>query len=85
MEVSGKHHAPAALPQERKSVPLSRRLGGPQGRSGRVQRIEKYVGPDGILTSEHTVRGSVNNAIQDRHLIMKLRLSCDWTRPVVQK
>jgi hypothetical protein len=31
MEVSGQRHASAALPQ----VPLARRLGGPQSRSGR--------------------------------------------------
>ena len=32
----GQHHAPAALPPVKTRNPLHRRLGGPQGRSGRV-------------------------------------------------
>jgi hypothetical protein len=36
MEVSGRLHAPAALPPGKEPlVPLDRRLGGPQSRSGR--------------------------------------------------
>jgi hypothetical protein len=34
--VGGQHHAPAALPPGKTRYPLYRRLGGPQGRSGRV-------------------------------------------------
>jgi hypothetical protein len=37
--VSGQRHALAALPPGKKRYPLHRRLGGPQGRSGRVQKI----------------------------------------------
>ena len=37
MRVGGQRHAPAALPPARIQYPLYRRLGGPQGRSGRVQ------------------------------------------------
>jgi hypothetical protein len=39
MWVSGQRHAPAALPPGRERYPLYRRLGGPQGRSGRVRKI----------------------------------------------
>jgi hypothetical protein len=36
MEVSGQLHAPAALPPGKETlVPMDRRLGGPQSRSGR--------------------------------------------------
>ena len=39
MEVGGQRQAPAALPPEKTGYSLYRRLGGPQGRSGRVRRI----------------------------------------------
>jgi hypothetical protein len=37
--VDGQRHAPAALPPGKIRYPLHRRLGGPQGRSGRVRKI----------------------------------------------
>ena len=37
--VGGQRHAPAALPSGKTRYPLYRRLGGPQGRSGRVRKI----------------------------------------------
>jgi hypothetical protein len=39
MGVGGQRHAPAALPPGMTRYPLSRRLGRPQGRSGRVLKI----------------------------------------------
>jgi hypothetical protein len=39
MGVGGQRHAPAALPPEKTRYPLYGRLGGPQGRSGRVRKI----------------------------------------------
>jgi hypothetical protein len=39
MGVGGQRHAPAALPPVKRRYPLYRRLGGPQGRSGRVRKI----------------------------------------------
>ena len=39
MAVGGQRHAPAALPPGKTRYPLYRRLGGPQGRSGRVRKI----------------------------------------------
>ena len=38
MGVGGQRHAPAALPPGKTRYPLYRRLGGLQGRSGRVQK-----------------------------------------------
>ena len=38
MGVGGQHHAPAALTPGKARYPLYRRLGGPQGRSGRVRK-----------------------------------------------
>ena len=39
MGLGGQRHAPAALPPGKTRYPLYRWLGGPQGRSGRVQKI----------------------------------------------
>jgi hypothetical protein len=44
--VGGQYHAPAALPPEKTRSPLYRRLGGPQGRSGRVRKISPPLGFD---------------------------------------
>jgi hypothetical protein len=38
MGVGGQRHAPAALPPGETQYPFYRRLGGPQGRSGRVRK-----------------------------------------------
>ena len=38
-EVGGQRHAPAALPPGKTRYPMYRRLGGTQGRSGRVRKI----------------------------------------------
>ena len=37
--MGGQRHTPAALPPGKTRYPLCRRLGGPQGRSGRVRKI----------------------------------------------
>jgi hypothetical protein len=42
--VGGQHHAPAALPPGKTRYPLYKRLGGPQGRSGRVGKISPPTG-----------------------------------------
>ena len=39
MAVGGQRHAQAALPPVKTRYPLYRRLGGPQGRPGRVRKI----------------------------------------------
>jgi hypothetical protein len=44
--VGGQHHAPAALPPGKTRYALYRRLGGPQGRSGRVRKISPPPGFD---------------------------------------
>jgi hypothetical protein len=41
--VGGQHHAPAALPTGKTRYPLYRRLGGPQGRYGRVRKISSSM------------------------------------------
>jgi hypothetical protein len=66
MRVGNQHHSPAALPTGITRFPLYRRLGGPQGRSGRVLKIwpppgfdprtvqlvaSRYTGPRFILCS----------------------------------
>ena len=44
MGVGGQRHAPAALPPGKSRYPLYWRLGGPQGRSGRLQKISPAPG-----------------------------------------
>jgi hypothetical protein len=44
--VSGQRHTPAALPPGKSRYPLYSRLGGPQGRSGRVRKIPPPPGFD---------------------------------------
>jgi len=46
MGVGGQRNAPAALPPGKTRYPLYRRLGGPQGRCGRVQKICPPLGID---------------------------------------
>ena len=55
MGVGGQHQAPAALPLRKTRYPLYRRLGGFQGRSGRVRKISPPTGirpPDRPARSE---------------------------------
>ena len=51
--MGGQRHAPVALPPGKTRYPLYRRLGGPQGRSGQVQRISL---PTGIRFPHRPVR-----------------------------
>jgi hypothetical protein len=44
--MGGQHHTPAALPPRKTRYPLYRRLGGPQGWSGRVRKILPQLGFD---------------------------------------
>ena len=44
--MAGERHAPAALSPGKTRYPLYKRLGGPQGRSGRVLKISAPLGFD---------------------------------------
>ena len=46
MGVGDQRHTPAALPPGKTRYPLYKGLGGPQGRSGRVQKISPSQGFD---------------------------------------
>jgi hypothetical protein len=50
MGVGGQHHAPAALPPGKTRYPLYRRLGEPQGASGRMRQISPP--PTGIRSPD---------------------------------
>ena len=54
MGVGGQRHAPAALPWGKTRYPLYRRLGGPQGRSGRGRKISPP--PTGIRSPDRPAR-----------------------------
>jgi len=64
--VGGQRHAPAALPPGKTRYPLYRRLGGPQGRSGRETKISPLPGfdpPERPARSEALYRLSYPGAI----------------------
>jgi len=58
MGMGGQRHAPAVLPPVKTRYTLYRRLGGPQGRSGRVREISPSPGFDPrtvqLVTSRYT-------------------------------
>jgi hypothetical protein len=73
MGVGGQRYALAALPPVKTRYPLCRRLGGPQGRSGRVRKISPRTGirsPDRPAGSEslHRLRYPVPPANPCLHI-----------------
>jgi hypothetical protein len=73
--VGGQHHAPATLPPGKTRYPLYRRLGGPQGRSGRVRKIWP---PTGIRSPERPPRRLVYICIFVLQNLLTLYLSSNF-------
>ena len=69
--MGGKRHASAALPPGKTRLPLYKRLGGPQGRSGQVRKISP---PPGFDPRTAQLVASVYNdwAIQDHEIRVML-------------
>jgi len=68
MGVGGQRHVPAAVTQVKTQYTLCRRLGGPQGRYGRVQKISSPTwiqSPDRPARSEWLYRPTPKNKILD--------------------
>ena len=64
--VGGQRHALATLPPGKTRYPLYRRLGGPQGRSGRVRKISP---PTGIRSPDRPARSeSLYRLLYPNHL-----------------
>jgi len=61
MRVGGQRHAPVALPPGTTRYQLYWRLGGPQGRSGRVRKISPPPGFDARTVQPVTSRSCYNN------------------------
>ena len=81
--MGGQRHAPAALPPGKTQYPLYRRLGGPQGRSGRVRKISppqgfdpRTVQPEASRYTDWAIPAHINNNI---HMYFTLRVSCGKT------
>ena len=86
MWVGGQHHAPPALPAGNTRYPLYRRLGGPQGRSGRLRKILPPTGirsPDRPARSESLYRLSYPSPLSKHSIVKKNPLKCN--RPVLLK
>ena len=77
MGVGGQHHAPAALPLGKTRYPLYRRLGGPQGRSGRVRKIWP---PTGIRSPDRPARSE--SLYRLRYCVVSIQI---WTRIFKQR
>ena len=73
MGVGGQHHAPAALPPVKTRYPLYRRLGWPQGRSGRERKISP---PTGIRSPDRPTRSELLYRLSC--LIPRSRISLNW-------
>jgi len=71
MGVDGQCQAPAALPPGKTLYPLYRRLGGPQGRSGWVQKISPPPGFD--PWSVHPVASRYTDCAIPAHFLGKIR------------
>ena len=83
MGLGGQQHAPATLPTGKAQYPLYRRMGGPQGRSGRVRKISPPPGFDPRTVqpvasrytdwaiAAHPCRGYVRNQGQETKLLNK--------------
>jgi len=65
MVVGGQSHAPAALLPGKTRYPLYRRLGGPQGRSGRVRKISS---PTGIRSPDRPARSAEESEDSNKNL-----------------
>ena len=63
------HHAPAALPPGKARYPLYRRLGGPQGRTGRVRKISPPPSPTGIRSPDRPSRSVSLYRLSYRHAV----------------
>ena len=68
MGVGGQHHAAAPLPPGKTRYPLYRRLGGPQGRSGRMRKISlPPPGFDPRTVASHYTDWAIATAISRVH------------------
>jgi hypothetical protein len=69
MGVGGQRHVPAALPPGKTRYPLYRRLGGPQGQPGWVQKISSPPGFDPRtvqpVASRYTDRANPAHSIRE--------------------
>ena len=66
--VGGERHAPANLPPGNTRYPLYRRLGGPQGRSGRVRNVSSPPGFDPRIVQ--TVASRYTDYAISAHLLL---------------
>jgi len=69
--VSGQQHAPAALPLGKTRYPFYRRLGGPQGRSGRAENLVP-AGTFLIVLVQNNV-GVIINTVHDNKKNVHIR------------
>ena len=78
MGVGGQHHTPAALHSGKTQYPLYRRLGGPQGRSGRARKISPPTGirsPDRPARSESLYRLSATGRDESSGELLRNRVN----------
>jgi hypothetical protein len=77
MGVVGHRHVPAALPPGMTGYPLYRRLGGPQGRSGRLRKISP---PSGFAV-QHVASRYTDYAIPVHRCQLRLNIEGNFKEP----
>jgi len=78
MGVDGQRHAPDALPPGKTRYPLYMRLGGPQGRSGRVRKISPPPGFDPRTVQPVASRYTDCAIPAHRHTVTSKILICNF-------
>jgi hypothetical protein len=74
MGVGGQRHIPAALPPRKTRYPLYRRLGGLQGRCGRVRKISPQPGFDPRTVKP--VASSYTDCAIPAHVVYEVKTKC---------
>jgi hypothetical protein len=74
MVMGGQRQAPAALPPAKTQYPLYRRLGGPQGQSGRLRNISPAPGFD-PRTFQPVASRYTDCTIASKHTHTQIKLS----------
>jgi hypothetical protein len=83
--VGGERHAPAGLSPGKTRYPLYRRVGGPQGRSGRARKISSSTGirsKDRPARSQSVYRLSYPSARTSRYVLYWSRRAIQYVRQI---
>ena len=78
MVEAGQRQAPAALLPGKPRYPLYRRLGGPQGRSGRLRKISTPLGFDPRIVQPVASRSTDWAITAHEHTSKQIQIACNY-------